>query len=134
MSLIFRGNSKQNTLPLSSPADSTHMHPSWCSTIRLHNASPMPVPSKRVRACNRLKNWNRRSICVGLIPMPWSRTFTCHMSPFTTESISTRAGCSGSRNLIALLIKFWNNRVSRRGCQILEAIRHLPSLLSGFQQ
>src|ERR1700722_11998471 len=51
---LLAANSKRKVEPCPG-CDSTEMLPPWRSTMRLHTANPMPVPSYSVRLCSR---WN----------------------------------------------------------------------------
>ena len=74
------GTVKKNVDPLPG-SDSTQMRPPWRSTIFLHTARPMPVPSYSSRLCRRLKIIKMRSKCSGAMPMPLSRTKNVHSPP-----------------------------------------------------
>jgi Zn-dependent peptidase ImmA (M78 family) len=62
----------QNVLPRFAPSDSTHIRPSWISTMRRTRARPMPVPS--TPGSRRSKIRKTRSWYFGSMPTPLSRT------------------------------------------------------------
>src|SRR5215216_4887758 len=101
------GRVKRNTEPTPGQ-DSAQSRPPCISTSRLVMYSPSPVPPAR-RTSSRSTRWTFSNNCPmsrGLIPIPWSRTLTCTVSP--SCSTVTRTSPPPGEYLIALPTRLVN--------------------------